>query len=173
MNFNLNDTIEILERTPRVLEALLTGLSDGWLNSREGEETWNPAEVVEHLIEGEKTNWIPRLEMILREGENRPFPEFDRFAHLKREKRSLEEMLAEFRQLRQENIQKIRNLVRSEADEERTGIHPAFGTVRLRELLATWMVHDLTHLSQILRVMAKRYREDVGPWIEYLGILKA
>ncbi|WP_124726746.1 DinB family protein [Staphylospora marina] len=173
MNFNLNETIEILERTPRVLEALLTGLSDGWLEAREGEETWNPAEVVEHLIEGEKTNWIPRLEMILREGENRPFPDFDRFAHLKREKRTLEDMLAEFRQLRQENIQNIRNLVRSQADEERTGTHPAFGTVRLRELLATWMVHDLTHLSQILRVMAKRYREDVGPWIEYLSILKA
>lgn len=173
MNFKLEEAIEILERTPGSLEVLLSGLSDGWLQSTEGEGTWNPSEVIGHLIEGEKNDWIPRLEIILREGESRPFPPFDRFAHLdENPKRSIEEKLREFKKLRQESIINLKELVSSEAQFELIGLHPEFGPVKLRELLSTWVVHDFTHISQIARVLAERYREDVGPWEAYLGVLK-
>jgi len=173
MNFNLLEAIEVLERTPKSLEAFLTGLSEGWLQCNEGEGTWNATEVIEHLIEAEKTNWIPRLETIIKHGENKPFPDFDRFSHLKQKlEGTIEDKLREFSALRSENIVKVKDLIQSEADFELTGTHPAFGVVKLRELLSTWVVHDLTHIAQIVRVMAKRYSEDVGPWIEYLSILK-
>jgi len=173
MNFALNEAIEVLERTPAALEAFLSGLSEGWLACDEGEGTWNAGQVVEHLIEGEKTNWMPRLATILSEGEARPFPPFDRFAHLDgRAERSIEEKLREFKTIRLQNTSDLRNTMRSEADLERTGIHPAFGVVSARELLSTWVVHDLTHMAQIVRVMAERYREDVGPWKAYLGVLR-
>ncbi|TCT19360.1 DinB family protein [Melghiribacillus thermohalophilus] len=173
MNFKLEEAIEVLERTPKSLEYFLSGLSEGWLTCNEGEGTWNATEVVEHLIEGEKHNWIPRIETILTEGENKPFPEFDRFSHLKQESAAtIEEKLKEFRALRKENLSRLKPFITSESTLELTGTHPAFGTVKLRELISTWAVHDLTHISQIVRVMAHRYREDVGPWKEYLGILK-
>ncbi|WP_106532148.1 DinB family protein [Planomicrobium soli] len=173
MNFNLQEAIEILERTPEALDALLSGLSAGWLNSNEGDGTWNPSQVIGHLIEGEKNDWIPRLEMILQEGESKPFPPFDRYAHLREDpKRPVEEKLREFKELRLESIVKLKNLVTSESQLELTGLHPDFGQVKLRELLSTWVVHDFTHISQIARVMAERYREDVGPWEAYLGVLK-
>ncbi|SEM74164.1 DinB family protein [Lihuaxuella thermophila] len=172
MNFNLQETIEVLERTPQSIEYFLSGLSDGWLLVNEGEGTWNVTEVIDHLIEGEKNNWIPRVEMILKEGENNTFPTFDRFSHLKENSGgTIEEKLLEFKNMRKHNISKLKSLLETESDLELTGIHPAFGVVKLRELLSTWVVHDLTHIAQIVRVMAKRYREDVGPWIEYLGIL--
>ncbi|MED1470683.1 DinB family protein [Bacillus salipaludis] len=173
MNFNLNEAIEVLERTPQTLEYFLSGLSKEWLQSNEGEGTWNISEVVGHLIEGEKHDWIPRLEIILQEGEGKPFPPFDRYSHLKENpKRSIEEKLQEFKTMRTQNVTKLKNLIETERHLELTGMHPALGKVQIRELLSTWVVHDLTHISQIVRVMAERYRTDVGPWIEYLGILK-
>lgn len=172
MNFQLKEAIEILERTPRTLECLLTGLSDPWLSCNEGEETWNAAEVVEHLIEAEKHNWIPRLETILRDGERRAFPPFDRFAHLRAAAdRTTEQRLAEFKALRSQNISVLGKLAESLPDLERTGLHPALGSVKARELLSAWVVHDLTHVAQTVRVMAKRYAADVGPWKHYLSIL--
>ncbi|WP_078409134.1 DinB family protein [Priestia abyssalis] len=173
MNFKMNEAIEVLERTPQTLEHFLAGLSHGWLQCHEGEGTWNASEVIDHLIEGEKYNWIPRVEMILQEGESKPFPPFDRYSHLdEQSERSLEQKLVEFKTIRTRNITKLKALIEPERHLELTGTHPAFGAVRLRELLSTWVVHDLTHISQIVRVMAERYRADVGPWKEYLGILK-
>lgn len=172
MNFKLEEAIEILERTPKTLELFLSGLSNNWLECNEGEGTWSSIEVIEHLIEGEKNNWIPRLEFILKEGEHKPFPEFDRFSHLKKSDRTIEEAFREFKTIRTLNIEKLKELTGGEVTLEITGYHPAFGVVKVRELLSTWVVHDLTHISQIVRVIAKRYKTDVGPWIEYLGVLK-
>lgn len=173
MNFNLKEAIEVLERTPQTLEVFLTGLSDDWLQCNEGKGTWNVFEVIGHLIEGEKHDWIPRLEIILQEGERKPFPPFDRNAHLNDQSgRSIEQKLQEFKTIRTQNIAKLKVLIESEWQLELTGTHPAFGPVKVRELLSTWAVHDLTHIAQIVRVMSERYRTDVGPWHEYLGILK-
>lgn len=143
------------------------------MQCNEGKGTWNVAEVIGHLIEGEKDNWMPRLELIIQEGENKPFLPFDRDAHLKESsQKSIEQKLLEFKTIRRTNINKLKTLVESDSHLEMTGLHPEFGTVKLRELLSTWVVHDLTHIAQIVRVMAERYRADVGPWKEYLGILK-
>lgn len=172
MNFNLQEAVEVLERTPKALGAMLSGLSEGWLQGDEGEGTWTPAEVIDHLIEGEKANWIPRLEFILKEGEGKPFPAFDRFAHLKEKSgRTIEERLEEFAAVRAASLAKLKELVGSEETLERTGLHPSLGALKVRELLSTWVAHDLTHTSQIVRVMAGRYREDVGPMIVNLSIL--
>lgn len=173
MNFNLQEAIEVLERTPQTLEDFLSGLSNEWLQCNEGERTWNVSEVVGHLIEAEKNNWIPRLEMIIQDGEGKPFPPFDRYSHLTEEsERPIEQKLFEFKKIRMQNTSKLRDLIQPEFHFEKTGIHPEFGAVKVRELLSAWVVHDLTHISQIVRVMAERYREDAGPWKEYLGILK-
>ncbi|MED3865006.1 DinB family protein [Priestia megaterium] len=173
MNFNLKEAIEILEHTPQTLEKLLSGLSAGWLQCNEGEGTWNTPEVIEHLIEAEKNNWIPRLEFILQKGKEGAFPPFDRYAHLNKESASsIEEKLLEFKKIRIQNLHQLKLLVKHEKNLEVRGEHPAFGEVKVRELLSTWVTHDLTHIAQIVRVMAERYREDVGPWEEYLGILK-
>jgi hypothetical protein len=169
----MKEVIEVLERTPQTLEYFLSGLSDRWLQSNEGEGTWNVSEVIEHLIEGEKNNWIPRLEFVIQEGESKTFPEFDRYSHLnERPESSIEQKLLEFKKIRTHNTTKLKGLIEPELHLELTGSHPAIGVVKLRELLSTWVVHDLTHISQIVRVMAERYRADVGPWREYLGILK-
>jgi len=173
MNFTMKESIEILERTPHTLESFLIGVSDGWLQCNEGEGTWNVIEVLEHLIEGEKTDWIPRLEIILKDGESKTFLPFDRFSHLQSNStQSLEHLLAEFKTRRVKNLAKLKVMINPEVDLERTGMHPEFGVVKLRELIATWAVHDLTHISQVVRVMAERYRDDVGPWKAYLGILR-
>jgi hypothetical protein len=173
MNMKLEEAIEVLVRTPQMLDVFLSGLSKPWLNGDEGEGTWNVSEVVEHLIEAEKTNWIPRLEMMLTPDENKPFPPFDRYSHLRAQsERTIEESLLEFKRLRITNVEKLQALVIPEVHFDWTGSHPAFGEVKIRELLSTWVVHDLTHIAQIVRVMAVRYKEDVGPWKEYLGILK-
>jgi hypothetical protein len=173
MNFNLKEAFEILEHTPQTLEKLLSGLSAGWLQCDEGEGTWNTSEVIEHLIEAEKNNWIPRLEFILQKGKEGAFPPFDRYAHLNKESaNSIEEKLLEFKKVRIQNLHQLKLLVKHEKHLEVRGEHPAFGEVKVRELLSTWVAHDLTHIAQIVRVMAERYREDVGPWEEYLGILK-
>ncbi|NMH68088.1 DinB family protein [Bacillus sp. RO3] len=173
MKFDLQEAIEMLERTPITLDHFLTGLSKGWLQCDEGDGSWNAVQVVEHLIEGEKHNWIPRLKMIFQDGENKVFPEFNRYSHLEEgASTSLEEKLMEFRTLRSENIREVQEILLDPNHSlDATGLHPAFGVVTARELISTWVVHDLTHLSQIVRVFSERYRDDVGPWEAYLGVL--
>lgn len=172
MNFSLEEAIEILERTPGTLDSLLIGLSKEWLTCNEGEGTWTATEVVAHLIEAEKTNWLARIETILESKNGGEFPPFDRSGHLKKtEERSIEDLLHDFKSLRKDNILKLRKLVDPTAQMDSTGFHPEFGEVKLRELISTWALHDLTHINQITRVMAERYRQDVGPWANYLGIL--
>ncbi|RSD29046.1 DinB family protein [Mesobacillus subterraneus] len=172
MVINLNEVIEILERTPRTLESFLSGLSDGWLTANEGEGTWNASEVIGHLIDGERYNWIPRLQIILSDNTEKTFPVFDRFSHLQQYADwSIEEKLNEFESLRMENIEKLRAMMTSEQQFGMIGIHPEYGEVTARQLISTWAVHDLTHLAQITRVLAKHYDQEVGPWKGYLGIL--
>ncbi|WLR57220.1 DinB family protein [Mesobacillus subterraneus] len=172
MLFNMNEAIEILDRTPGTMEALLLGLAEDWVYSNEGEGTWNASEVIGHLIDGEKYNWIPRLKIILAEKDDKSFPVFDRFSHLEEYAHlSIEEKLCEFSSLRKDNINKLKELFVEKSQFDLTGIHPEYGEVEARQLIATWAVHDLTHLSQITRVLAKRYSKEVGPWKSYLGIL--
>lgn len=173
MNFSLEEAIQILESTPKTLNSFLSGLSNGWLTCNEGEGTWNSSQVVDHLIECETTNWIPRLQTIIKEGGNKSFPPFDRDAHITNPSNtSIEQKLKAFQGLRSQNIEIVKGMINSDVQFELTGIHPAFGEVKLRELLSTWVVHDFTHISQIVRVMSERYRKDVGPWEEYLSVLK-
>lgn len=172
MDFSLHTSLQILERTPRVLRSLLAGLSDEWTHNNEGGESWSPYDVVGHLIHGEKTDWIPRMRCILGKDENKHFIPFNRTAQFEESKgKSLEELLSEFEHLRAANIAEVQNCALSDDDLEQTGIHPHFGTVTLRQLLATWTAHDLGHLVQIARVMARQYSHAVGPWKEYLSVL--
>ncbi len=171
-NFNLNQSIEILERTPQVLDHLLSGLSDEWIFTNEGADTWSPYDIVGHLIHGEKTDWMTRLEIILSDSENRTFAPFDRFAQFEDSKgKSLAELLSTFKTLRMENLVRLKALNLSSDLNDQQGIHPAFGSVTLSELLSTWVVHDLNHINQITRVLAHRYQSDVGPWKAYLKVL--
>ena len=173
MNFTLEKSIEILERTPTVLHVMLQNISAVWTSGNEGEETWSAFDIVGHLIHGEKTDWIPRLEIILSEKADKKFVKFDRFAQFEESKdKSLSQLLDEFKILRERNIKILLAKKICEKDLCKTGIHPAFGEVTLAQLLSTWVVHDLNHIAQISRVMAKRYRSDVGPWTEYLKILQ-
>lgn len=169
---DLNETIAVLRRTPSVIRTLLEGLPHSWVTCDEGPDTFSPRDVVGHLIHGERTDWIPRAEIILAQGENRRFEPFDRFAHVRQmEGKTLDRLLDEFRELRNLNLVKLQSWRLAETEMKLKGEHPALGTVTLEQLLATWVVHDLTHLSQIARTMAKRYASDVGPWREYLSIL--
>jgi uncharacterized damage-inducible protein DinB len=173
MEFTLERSIEILERTPGVLISLLHGISDDWTSKNEGAQTWSAYDVIGHLIHGEKTDWITRAEIILSGKGDRKFEVFDRFAQFQDSKgKSLTQLLEEFKMLREKNIERLRakNLTRD--DFAKTGTHPAFGEVTLGQLLSTWVVHDLNHIAQISRVMAKQYQTEVGPWLQYLGILK-
>ncbi|GGA71873.1 DinB family protein [Ornithinibacillus halotolerans] len=172
MNFNFQESIQILERTPKTLQNLLTDISPEWYKINEGEGTWTPLEVIEHLIEGEKTDWLKRTEKIINPELDNMFEEFNRFTHLAKPVRKIEVALEEFATLRAENLSKLINFKIKEEDLDKVGIHPEFGEVTLQQLLATWVVHDLTHISQIVRVMANRYKDDVGPWISYLSILQ-
>ncbi len=171
--FSLTDTIALLSRTPAAVNALLCGLPEIWARRNEGNTTWSAFDVVGHLIWAERTDWMPRVRLILETGEARPFEPFDRFAQIKEnEGKSLEEILNEFGHIRTENLVSLRSLNLQQGDLVRQGKHPALGTVTLAQLLATWAVHDLTHLHQISRVMAHQYREAVGPWSAYLGVLQ-
>lgn len=173
MTFEINKSIEILERTPNVLKTLLSGISEEWLKSNEGENTWSPYEVVGHLIHGEKTDWIPRAKIILSDTENKTFEPFDRFAQEQEEPdQSIDRLLDTFQELRNENLATLKSFQLDFPKLNRKGIHPELGTVNLKELLSTWVVHDLGHIAQISRVMAKQYQGDVGAWKAYLGILK-
>lgn len=173
MQHNLQDTIALLTRTPAALNALLRNLPDTWTLRNEGENSWSPFDIVGHLIHGERTDWMPRARMILQFGESRAFEPFDRLAQVREsEGKSLGQLLDEFARLRSENLQALRALNLRQEELERHGRHPALGVVTLSQLLATWAAHDLTHLHQISRVMAHQYRETVGPWSRYLGVLQ-
>ncbi len=172
MNFITNEAIEILSRTPGTLRALLAGLSENWIKATEGGSTWSAYDVVGHLIHGEETDWIPRLRIILEQGEAKPFPTFDREAQFERSKgKSLGMLLDEFGKLRMENIAALKRHLSAGIDMNRRGVHPELGPVSTRQLLATWVVHDLDHLHQISRILGKRYENDVGPWKKYLSVL--
>ena len=170
--FKLDQAKEILRRTPGTLNALLADLPDEWVLSNEGPETWSPYDVVGHLIEGEETDWIPRARIILELGEDRPFDKFDRFAMFQKSKgKSLRELLARFEQLRGESLRQLDELNLTPELLQKRGTHPALGVVTLSQLLSAWVVHDLGHIRQIVRVMAKQYRDDIGPWTAYLTIV--
>ena len=172
MEFDLNKTFEVLERTPGVLEELLSDLSEDWVMNNEGPDTWSPYDIVGHLIHGEHTDWMGRLDIILNK-EDKKFVPFDRFAQFKEsEGKDLQQLLAEFKELRNSNLQKLKALKLTDAELDNTGIHPAFGEVTLRQLLSTWTIHDLTHIAQITRVMAKQYKEAIGPWLTYFRVLQ-
>lgn len=170
MQFNLDNSIEILRRTPATLDALLRDLSDTWILPNEGPESWSPYDVVDHLIHSEEENWIPRARMILQEGESRPFEPFDRLPE-QPERKSLPELLDRFAQLRERNLMELEQMNLTPALLLKKGTHPAFGPVTLEQLLSTWTVHDLAHIAQVVRVMARQYSEAVGPWQAYLPIL--
>ncbi len=174
MGFDLDKSIQVLERTPRVLRALLAGLPPFWTSSNEGPDTWSPFEVLGHLIDGEETDWLVRARIILAQGPSRRFEPFDRTRHRERNQgRSVEELLARFASLREKNVAALRALRIRPDQLTLVGEHPALGSVTLGQLLATWVVHDLGHLAQIGRVMACQYRDEVGPWIDYLPVLHA
>lgn len=167
-----DEAIEILSRTPAVLRALLHDVSDAWARSSAGADTWSPYDVVGHLIHGEETDWLPRARIILRDGESRPFEPFDRFAQFERFKdQSSEQLLDTFARLRQQGLDTLVRMGITADQWEQRGTHPELGPVTLRQLLATWAVHDLNHIGQIVEVMAKQYVEAVGAWKAYLPIL--
>ncbi len=169
----LDECLAVLSRTPKTLDALLRGLPAGWTEATEGPGTWSPYVVMGHLIHCEKTDWMPRAMIILKDGPARPFDPFDREAQLKEPQgRPLEELLDEFGALRQENLDRLRALELQPAQLALRGTHPALGPVTLRQLLATWTAHDMAHLLQVSRVMARRLKTDVGPWAEYLSVMK-
>ncbi|MDQ3519153.1 MAG: DinB family protein [Gemmatimonadota bacterium] len=172
MSFQLADGIAVLERTPATFRALLTGLPDGWTATNEGPETFSPYDNVGHLIHGERTDWIPRARIILAQSANRRFEPYDRFAQVRESQgKSLAELLDEFARLRVENLATLRGWTLSDRELALEGEHPELGAVTLCQLLAAWVAHDLGHLAQTARVMAKQYREAVGPWRVYLPVL--
>lgn len=171
--FNLDGTIALLTRTPATLDALLRRLPESWVRSNEGRDSWSAFDIVGHLIVGERTDWMARARLILESGEVRPFDPFDRFAQLaESQNKSLEQLLDDFAGLRRENLAALKALNLQTEDLSRRGRHPALGVVTLSQLLATWAVHDLTHVHQLSRVMAHQYRDAVGPWSAYLGVLQ-
>lgn len=173
MKFDIEEAISILERTPVVLKTYLKGLSADWTNHNEGENTWSPFAIVGHLIVGEKTDWVVRAGIILADNPDKNFKPFNMTAQFEYgDGKSLEQLLDEFELLRIDNLKKLKAMSLTDEYMFRTGIHPEFGEVNLKELLSTWVVHDLGHIAQISRVMAKQYKAEVGPWIKYLGILK-
>ena len=173
MEFELQHAIELLGRTPSTLNSMLRGIPEAWLVQNEGPETWSPYDIVGHLIHGEETDWIPRAKMILEHGESRAFEPFDRVAMFEKSKgKSIADLLDEFARLRKEGLHELNEMHLTPALLEKRGKHPELGVVTLKQLLPTWVVHDLGHVRQIVRVMAKQYRDTVGPWRAYLSILE-
>jgi hypothetical protein len=171
--FSLTDAIAVLSRTPATLNALLRGLPNVWVRGNEGKDTWSAFDIMGHLIVGERTDWIPRLRIILEKGEARQFDPFDRLAQFEESQgKSLDQLLDDFARLRRENLAALQALNLQPEDLTRRGRHPSLGVVTLSELVATWSVHDLTHIHQLSRVMAHQYRDTVGPWSAYLGVLQ-
>jgi DinB family protein len=172
MDFQLTSAIAILERTPQALALLLNGLSDAWIQNNEGEETWSPFDIIGHLVHTEKTDWIVRTELILSNEANNTFDPVDRFAQFEESKgKTIRQLLDELQNLRATNLAALRSRNLKPEDLKKTGIHPVFGEVTLAQLLSTWVAHDLGHIAQISRVMAKQYKDQVGPWRAYLPIL--
>jgi uncharacterized damage-inducible protein DinB len=172
MKYTSQKSIEILERTPAVLKALLANLSEEWIMNNEGPDTFSPYDVIGHLIHGEKTDWVTRAKIILEHGTSKPFTPWDRFAQYEESKgKTLQQLLDKFEAARNENMLWFKSLNLSETDLDKKGMHPVLGEVTLQNLLATWVVHDLTHIAQITRVMAKQYKEEMGPWPEFFRIL--
>jgi hypothetical protein len=169
--FELGEALSILERTPAILDVWLRGLPPGWLAANEGGDTWSPAEVLGHLIHGERADWIPRLRRILEHGDAVPFDPFDRLAQRRAPERTVPELLAVFSSLRAANLREVRDLGLGAADLDRRGRHPALGLVTLRNLLACWVAHDYDHLMQIARVVGSQYSDEVGPWRAYLRVV--
>jgi len=170
--FVLSEAVSILSRTPRVLDAMLRGLSEPWGVAHEGGQTWSPFDVIGHLIHGERTDWVPRAKIILEHGDARPFEKFDRLAQFSVSTgRTLESLLDEFAALRRQSIEELESLQLTPADLDRPGRHPELGPVTMRQLLATWTAHDLDHVMQISRVLARQYTDEVGPWRAYLRII--
>ena len=173
MEFNLDHAITLLTRTPSVLRTMLDGLPAEWINSNEGGDTWSPYDVIGHLIHAERADWLPRAKIILEAGESRAFEPFDRLAQFEESQgKSIKELLDTFASLRRENLAALVALNLTPDDLQRTGTHPAFGTATLGQLLATWVAHDHAHIVQIARTMARQYQEAVGPWQEYLSVMK-
>jgi hypothetical protein len=173
MQHNLQHTILLLARTPATLDALLRDLPEEWTMRNEGGNTFNAFDVIGHLLQGERTDWMPRAKRILQFGESRAFDRFDRRAQERESQgKSLPQLLDEFARLRAENLAELRALNVTDRELNRRGLHPELGTVTLSQLLATWAAHDLTHLHQISRIMAHQYREAVGPWTAYLGVMQ-
>jgi len=172
MKFDLTEAIGILESTPLILDKQLAGLSKNWLSNNEGESTWTPAQIVCHLIHCEDDDWIPRLKIILNNAGEKKFKPFDRtFGFENADKFTINELLDEFRNKRNENLEYLKSLKLDENDMDKKGIHPDFGEVTLRQLLSTWVVHDLSHIAQINRVMSFQYKDETGPWKKYFPIL--
>lgn len=173
MEFELKESTDILGRTPGVLRTLLSGLSDSWLMGNEGPDTWSPFQVVGHLIHGEKTDWIPRARIILARKEPVDFEPFDRFAQKNDSVgKTLDDLLDEFESLRSSNLEVLAGFELTPEDMALKGSHPEFGSVSLGQLLATWVAHDLGHLVQVSRAMARQYEDAVGPWRKYLGVMR-
>jgi hypothetical protein len=171
-SFTMADAISLLERTPKTLDSLLRGLPDDWVRSNEGGETWSPFDVVGHLIHGELTDWVPRARIILDHGEGRAFDKFDRFAQVEISRgHTLDSLLDEFATLRRDNLRELAALRVTEGDLDRKGRHPELGSVTLRQLLSTWVAHDLDHVVQISRTLARQYTDEVGPWRAYLRVI--
>jgi len=172
VDFDLTEGVAVLERTPGVLRAMLDGLPSPWIERDEGPETWSPFVIVGHLIHGERTDWIPRARIILEQGTDRRFTPYDRFAQFQESAgKSLPALLDEFASLRSQNLAVLNDWQLSNAQLDLTGEHPEFGRVTLRQLLATWVAHDLGHIAQVARVMAKQYRDAIGPWRAYLPVV--
>ncbi|HEY8459903.1 MAG TPA: DinB family protein [Blastocatellia bacterium] len=173
MKFELDEAMAALSRAPKALTAMLSGLPRNWVENNEGPETWSPYDVIGHLVHCERNDWIQRAKIILEHGEARPFDPVNRLAQFEESKgKTLEELLEEFAALRERNLATLREMKLGAGDLERTGRHPALGKVALKELLATWVTHDLDHVAQIARTMAKQYAAEVGPWEAYLSILR-
>lgn len=172
MTFNIDKSIEVLEQTPNILQQFLSNLSDEWIFCNEGEDTWSAFDIIGHLIHGEKTDWIQRLNIVLSDTEDKTFEPFDRFAQFENSKgKSLFDLLEEFTELRKNNLDYLKSLNLSEENFNLKAVHPELGEVTLKQLLATWVTHDLGHIAQIARVMAKQYKDQVGPWEKYIPIL--
>ena len=172
MDFQIEHAVEILNKTPHVLDLMLRDLPQEWTHRNEGEDTWSAFDILGHLIHGEETDWVPRARCILEFGEDKTFEPFDRFAQMEKSKgKSLDEQLDTFKRLRAENLQVLSDLEITPSLLRLTGKHPEFGVVTMSELLSTWVVHDLSHVAHIARVMSRQYKETTGPWKAYLPIL--
>ena len=174
MQFKLSEATQVLQRTPATLASMVVGIPEPWLKANEGSGTFSCYDVVGHLIHGELTDWIPRVKIILEHGESRAFEPFDRFAQFREDQsRPVQALLDQFAFLRRENIRTLEGLNLTSDDLSRRGTHPELGPVTLGQLLSSWVVHDLSHLSQVARVTARQYSQEVGPWRQYMSILKS